>query len=117
MLENPNLSANDRRGLQTESAKALFDSCQLTMNSGWDWVEDDYSSYLKPWGFDPRDVKVPVVIFQGGLDLNVPSVHGKWLAANIPNATLNLIEDESHIGLQVNYETQIMDSAIKLLKG
>lgn len=117
MLENPNLSANDRRCLEKETAKALFDSCQVTMNAGWDWVEDDYSSYLGPWGFDPRDVKVPVVIFQGGLDLNVPPVHGKWLAANIPNATLNFIEDESHIGVHVNYETQIMDSAIKLLKG
>jgi pimeloyl-ACP methyl ester carboxylesterase len=116
MLENPNLSSNDRRCLESQSAKELFDSCQITMNAGWDWVEDDYSSYLKPWGFDPRDVKVPVVIFQGGLDLNVPPVHGKWLAANIPNATLNLIEDESHIGVHVNYETQIMDAAIKLLK-
>lgn len=116
-LEDPNLSTNDRRCYEKESAKALFDSCQVTMNAGWDWVEDDYSSYLGPWGFDPRDVKVPVVIFQGGLDLNVPPVHGKWLAANIPNATLNFIEDESHIGVHINYETQIMDYAIKLLKG
>jgi hypothetical protein len=33
----------------------------------------------------------------------------------MPNAKLNLIEAESHIGVHVNYEAEIMDSAIKLL--
>ncbi|NCU90216.1 MAG: alpha/beta hydrolase [Actinobacteria bacterium] len=77
---------------------------------------DDYSSYLKPWGFHPRDIKVPVVIWQGGLDENVPPVHGKWLAANIPNSTLKLIDDESHVGLYVNYEKETMQDAMNLLR-
>ena len=115
MLNDPNLSANDRRAFETDSAKVLFDSIQITMNAGWDWVEDDYSSYLKPWGFDPRDVKVPAVIWQGSLDGNVPPVHGKWLSSNMPNATLKFIEGESHVGVHVNYEKEIMDSAIELL--
>lgn len=115
MLQNPNLSENDRRALETESAKALFDSCEITMKTSWDWVEDDYSSYLKPWGFDPKEIKVPAVIWQGALDLNVPPVHGKWLGSNIPNATLKLIEGESHVGVHVNYEKEIMDSAMELL--
>lgn len=116
MLENPKLSANDRRCLESKSAEVLFDSCNLTLNSGWDWVEDDYSSYLNPWGFDPREIKVPAEIWQGGLDLNVPPVHGKWLSANMQNAVLHLIEDESHVGVHVNYEKEIMDSAIRLLQ-
>jgi pimeloyl-ACP methyl ester carboxylesterase len=85
------------------------------MQQGWDWVADDYSSYLKPWGFDPRDVKVPTVIWQGGLDKNVPVQHGKWLAQHMPNAKLELREEESHLGIFVNYEEEIMQSAIALL--
>jgi pimeloyl-ACP methyl ester carboxylesterase len=85
------------------------------MQQGWDWVADDYSSYLKPWGFNPRDVKVPAVIWQGGLDKNVPVQHGKWLAENLPNARLELRADESHLGIYVNYEEEIMQSAIALL--
>ena len=111
------VSANDKRAQASPSWKILFDSCDLTMRAGWDWVADDYSSYLKPWGFDPRDVKVPVVIWQGGLDKNVPPQHGKWLAKHIPNSTLNLIEDESHVGLYINYEREAMQSAMNLLKG
>jgi len=58
---------------------------------------------------------VPVVIWQGGQDKNVPPQRGKWLSEHIAGSTLNLIEGESHIGLFVNYEQQAMQSAIDLL--
>ena len=110
-----NLSDRDQLASNKPSWKVLLDSCAFTMAQGWDWVADDYSSYLKPWGFDPRDVKVPTVIWQGGVDKNVPVQHGKWLAANMPNARLELRADESHLGVFVNYEEEIMQSAITLL--
>ena len=114
-IAGSNLSENDLKASKSPTWKCVMDSCAFTMSQGWDWVADDYSSYLKPWGFDPRDVKVPAVIWQGGFDKNVPVQHGKWLAANIPNARLELREDESHLGVFVNYEVEIMESAIELL--
>lgn len=116
ILSTPEQSENDKKAFSTDSFKVLFDSINYTMRAGWDWVADDYSSYLKPWGFDARHIKVPVVIWQAGLDLNVPPQHGKWLHANLPNTTLHLIEDESHTGLFVNYEKEIMQSVVDLLK-
>jgi len=109
------LSERDKLAASKPTWKVILDSCAYTMQKGWDWVADDYSSYLKPWGFNPRDVKVPAVIWQGGLDKNVPVQHGKWLAENLPNARLELREDESHLGIYVNYEEEIMRSAIALL--
>ncbi len=109
------LSERDKLASSRPTWKVTLDSCAFTMQAGWEWVADDYSSYLKPWGFDPRDVKVPTVIWQAGLDKNVPKQHGKWLAANMPNARLELREEESHLGLYVNYEEEIMQSAIALL--
>jgi pimeloyl-ACP methyl ester carboxylesterase len=109
------VSVNDKKAQQSPSWKILFDSCAFTMRAGWDWVADDYSSYLNPWGFDPRDVEVPVIIWQGGLDKNVPPQHGTWLAEHIRNSTLKLIEDESHVGLHVNYENEVMQDAMLLL--
>ena len=85
------------------------------MAQGWGWVADDYSSYLKPWGFDPLDIKVPTVIWQGELDKNVPIQHGQWLAKHLPNARLEVRAGESHMGIFVNYEEEIMQSAIALL--
>ncbi len=110
------VSANDKRAQQSPSWKILFESCDLTMKSGWDWVADDYSSYLRPWGFDPREIRVPVILWQGGLDKNVPPQHGQWLAKHIPNSKLKLIEDESHVGLYINYEQQAMIDAMDLLR-
>jgi pimeloyl-ACP methyl ester carboxylesterase len=109
------LSQRDQLASIKPTWKVLLDSCAFTMAQGWDWVADDYSSYLQPWGFDPRDVRVPTVIWQGGLDKNVPEQHGKWLAANMPRAKLELREAESHLGIFVNYEEEIMQSAMALL--
>lgn len=117
LLTGAEISENDKKAQASPTWPILLESCVYTTNAGWDWVADDYSSYLKPWGFDPRDVKVPVIIWQGGLDKNVPRQHGEWLAANLPNATLKLIEDESHVGLYVNYENQEMQDAMDLLAG
>jgi pimeloyl-ACP methyl ester carboxylesterase len=109
------LSARDQLAASKPTWKVVIDSCAFTMEQGWDWVADDYSSYLKPWGFDPRDVKVPTVIWQAELDKNVPVQHGKWLAENMPNNRFELAEGETHLGLYVNYEEEIMQSAIDLL--
>jgi len=109
------LSERDQLASTKPTWKAALDSCAFTMHQGWDWVADDYSSYLKPWGFDARDVKVPVIIWQAELDVNVPVQHGKWLANNLPNARLELRACESHMGIFVNYEEEIMQSAIALL--
>jgi len=111
------LSENDLAASNKPTWKCIMQSCEFTMSQGWDWVADDYSSYLNPWGFDPKDVKVPTVIWQGGLDKNVPSQHGIWLAKHMPNARLELRADESHLGIYVNYEIDIMKSGIKLLNG
>jgi len=107
---------NEAKAQAKESYPIFFNSLFTTMNAGWDWVADDYSSYLNPWGFDPRDITVPVIIWQAGLDLNVPVQHGKWLRENITGSQLVLIDDESHIGMFINYENQIMDHCMELLK-
>jgi pimeloyl-ACP methyl ester carboxylesterase len=109
------LSARDQLATTKPTWKVVLDSCAFTMEKGWDWVADDYSSYLQPWGFDPRDVKVPTVIWQAELDKNVPVQHGKWLAEHMPNNRFELRNGESHLGLYVNYEEEIMQSAIALL--
>ena len=61
------------------------------------------------------DVKVPVVIWQGGLDRNVPVVHGEWLRDHIAGSRYELRPDESHVGIFVNYEEEIIESAAQLL--
>ena len=108
-------SENDLKAQQSPTFKPFMESLQITMRNGFDWVADDYSYYLTPWGFDPRDISCPVEIWQGGLDVNVPPQHGRWLAEHIPSGNLHFGPDESHIGLFINYEEEISDSAKNLL--
>jgi pimeloyl-ACP methyl ester carboxylesterase len=110
------IAPNDRKARENPSWKILMDSVAFTASQGWDWVADDYSSYLTPWGFDPREITVPVSIWQGGLDKNVPPQHGHWLSQKISGSTLHLKDDDSHIGLYINYEIEIMKDAIRLLR-
>ena len=59
-------------------------------------VEDDLAG-VAPWGFDPADITVPVLVVHGGRDRMVPSTHAEWLARRIPSAELWLRPEDGHI--------------------
>lgn len=49
---------------------------------------------------------MPVVIFQGGLDGNVPPGHARWLAQHIPGAELRFDPDDGHVPWSFRTETK-----------
>jgi pimeloyl-ACP methyl ester carboxylesterase len=86
----------DKAELSGELAEFLHASTQIGLGSGVDgWVDDDLA-FVKPWGFDLAEIKVPVSIWQGAQDLMVPFSHGRWLAENISGAESKLIEEYGH---------------------
>jgi pimeloyl-ACP methyl ester carboxylesterase len=54
------------------------------------------SLVVRPWGFRLEDIVVPVHVWQGAADRNVPEAHGRYQAGAIPNATLHFFPDEGH---------------------
>jgi pimeloyl-ACP methyl ester carboxylesterase len=60
---------------------------------------DDNLACVAPWGFDPADIAVPVLLLQGVQDLMVPPSHGRWLAARIPGVEAEISDAEGHITL------------------
>jgi pimeloyl-ACP methyl ester carboxylesterase len=82
------------------------------LEHGFDgWIDDDLA-FTKPWGFDVRDIRVPVHIWQGELDRLVPWSHGRWLADRIPGAQFTLAEGHGHFSLGVANRDQILDELI-----
>ncbi len=79
-------------------------------NSCDGWV-DDSLAFLEPWGFDVADVKCPVSLYQGDLDLMVPFGHGQWLASHIPEKFLkkHLYTGEGHISIFLGRIEQMLD--------
>ena len=53
--------------------------------------------YARRWGFRLQDIPMPVQLWQGGQDVNVPPAMGRYQASAIPNAKLTFIEDEGHL--------------------
>jgi len=61
-------------------------------------IEDDLA-YVALWGFDPAEIRVPVLLLHGGIDRVAPSAHSEWLAAHMPTAELRLSPDDGHISI------------------
>jgi pimeloyl-ACP methyl ester carboxylesterase len=57
----------------------------------------DFSLFARPWRFRLEDIPVPVHVWHGDVDLNVPVSHGRAQADRIPNAKLHLCPNEGHL--------------------
>ena len=53
--------------------------------------------FVKPWGFDISEIRVPVEVRYGLTDVLVPAAHGEWLAAHVPNATVVTEAGKGHL--------------------
>ena len=58
----------------------------------------DLILFTRDWGFTAADVRVPVRWWHGDDDHIVPLAHGRHLVDRLPDATLKVIEGESHLG-------------------
>jgi pimeloyl-ACP methyl ester carboxylesterase len=58
----------------------------------------DLVLFTRDWGFAPADVSVPVRWWHGDDDHIVPLAHGQHMVERLPDATLTVIEGESHLG-------------------
>lgn len=91
------LSEVDRKSLTEEVVAWLISGIKEGLRTGDAGLRDDSLSLAMPWGFDLREIHVPVQIWHGGQDRFVPFSHGQWLAARIPGADVHLEPDEGHL--------------------
>jgi pimeloyl-ACP methyl ester carboxylesterase len=62
----------------------------------WGWVDDDLA-WMRPWGFDVGEIRVPTRVIYGLTDVLVPAAHGEWLARNVPGAEVVAETERGHL--------------------
>jgi len=86
----------------------LADVAGQAMQQGSEGLAEDTLAAVRPWGFWPSAISVPVLIMHGARDKMVPCAHGEWLAARCPAAELRAVPDAGHI--------TVLDSAPQALQ-
>lgn len=67
------------------------------MQQGGGGFREDTLAGVRPWGFQPEAIRVPVLIMHGASDKIVPRAHSEWLAARCPGAESRVVPDAGHI--------------------
>lgn len=97
-------------------AKIWASSIRRALNNGIDGYIDDSLLFCKDWGFRTENIKIPVTIWQGDLDLMVPFKHAEWLIKNIPKARSKLQYGHGHISLISEKKNEIIDDLLSYLE-
>lgn len=97
-LDGIELSASDRAVLADPDVRESLGNStrEMFVEGAWGWVDDDLA-FIRPWGFDVEELRVPVEVRYGATDVLVPPAHGEWLAAHIPNATVVVDHGGGHL--------------------
>ena len=85
MLRDESTHESRRKSLQEALASGVFG-----------WVDDDLA-FVKPWGFEVEEIRVPVKVRYGANDVLVPARHGEWLARHVPNANVTVDHEAGHL--------------------
>ena len=72
----------------------------------------DLALMARPWGFDPADIEVPVRLWHGERDRNVPAAHGRYLAGVLPQCRATFYPDEAHLSLPRNHQREILSALV-----
>ena len=71
---------------------------------------EEIGIYSRSWGFKLEDLNVPVSLFQGEVDIDVPASMARHQASLIPDCEINLYPDDGHFSLLVNHIDEIITS-------
>src|SRR6266576_2953966 len=84
--------------LSRPEVRELFinDAVRSSRTAGAAAVQD-FELFAKDWGFDLGAIEIPVQIWQGDADRNVPPHHARLLHDAIPGSVLHEVAGEGHL--------------------
>jgi pimeloyl-ACP methyl ester carboxylesterase len=100
---------------QRATAAYVLEAIQEAIRPGCDGWLDDGLAMLRPWGFEPADIRQPVAVWHSEDDPMVAIEHGRRLVAAIPNAEPFLVDGLGHGGVCCRQEVPMFDWIVSKL--
>ena len=100
---------------QRATAAYVLEAIQEAIRPGCDGWLDDGLAMLRPWGFEPADIRQPVAVWHSEDDHLVAIEHGRRLVAAIPNAEPFLVDGLGHGGVCCRQEVPMFDWIVSKL--
>jgi pimeloyl-ACP methyl ester carboxylesterase len=98
----------DRTLLQRTEIRDGFMACfEEACRQGPRGPVEDMRLIARPWGFDLASLNVPVLLWHGERDRNVPVEHGRYVAGAIPNCRATIYADDAHLSVPLNHQEAI----------
>jgi pimeloyl-ACP methyl ester carboxylesterase len=110
------------RFLQPCDAEALrditaFNACFESQRRAWrgsaEGVLLDARIYAEPWGFDLKEVDVPVRLWHGKLDRSFSLKLAEDVAGRLPNCTPHFVDNAGHYSLPIRQMREILADLIQ----
>lgn len=109
------LGPRDREAmLSGDTLPIMSESFRECIASGVPNVQKDGDIYLDDWGFEFKDITIPVHIWHGKKDRNIPWTYAQKAVAAMPLAIPHWTEDDGHQSLPVLRAREIAEVALGL---
>lgn len=95
----------------TKNADMLFKDIREGLRPGWRGVARDDIIINQDWGFNVKEIKVRIDIWQGDADMNVPLHAGEYLRDHIPNTQVTFLPGEGHF-LILKHWREILEALV-----
>jgi pimeloyl-ACP methyl ester carboxylesterase len=101
----------DRTLLQRPEISRGFMACfEEACRQGTSGVVTDTALIARPWGFDLATIRVPILLWHGERDANVPVISGRYFAQAIPHCRATFYPDDAHLSVPLNHQREILQA-------
>lgn len=105
-VPEPDRTLLQRPGLQRGFMQCFIEACRR----GTTGPATDVRIVARPWGLDLASIDVPVLLWHGMRDANVPVACGRYLAQAIPGCQATFYPNDAHLSVPVNHGTEIFSA-------
>ena len=91
---------------QPRAAERFTDLLRAAFAQGSTGLVSDLAGYtLRPWGFEPADVRAETLLLYGSADPITGPDHGEWWRRQLPNAHLEVVPGAGHLLITPRWES------------